>query len=122
MRTGAVDRSVLARRSAKWIRTSSWAKRCSMGVSLCVCGGGFGSGHGELTLAGDGAGHEPGGLGLDGGAEAALEPHELARGGEARERARDVEELPQRLVALALVGGEGRRVVRLAAQRAVEGD
>src|SRR4051795_11676636 len=82
----------------------------------------FGSGRLELDLAGHGPGVQQDGLGIHGPAQLLLQLDELGHGRVRRERARDLEDLAQRMVALPLVAAQRDVLADFVAQHAVEGD
>src|SRR6266566_4482978 len=80
------------------------------------------SGAGEFALAWNGAGGHLGRLGVDGLAELLLQVDELGYRRVRGEGTGELEDLPQRVVALALIAGQGGALVGAAAHSLVEGD
>ena len=85
-------------------------------------GGGVRSGAREQTLAGDRPGGQRRRLRVDGGAQLLLQLDEGGHRRIGRQPAGDLEDLPQRLVALLLIGRQGRGLLALPVQRPVKRD
>ena len=85
-------------------------------------GGGVRSGAREQTLAGGGPGGQRRRLFVDGGAQLLLQLDEGRHRRIGRQPAGDLEDLGQRLVALLLIGRQGRGLLAVGVQRPVKRD